>query len=75
MATATALRLNDTMRELCAVDCVQDDDALQMPLQSLSPFVENVAVYVAGFVVKNLLKRLQCSTSKVAFSNSEALDT
>ena len=36
VATATELRLKDTMRELCAVDCVQDDDALQIPLRSLS---------------------------------------
>jgi len=43
VATATALRLNDTMRKLCTIDCVQDDDSIvQTPVQSLSVFVENV---------------------------------
>ena len=32
-------------------------------------------MYIAGFVVRHLLKRLQCSTCKAALSNSEALDT
>ena len=76
VATATTLRLNDTMRELCLVDCVQyDDSTVQMSLQSLSLFVENVVVYIAGFVVRNLLKRLHCSVCKAALFNSLNTDT
>jgi hypothetical protein len=46
-----------------------DHDYDQIPeFKQLSPFVENVVVYIAGFVVKKLLMKVSCADCKSALT-------
>ena len=63
VTTVADLRLNDTMRDLCDVTQTDADSSLMSDMDccNLSNYVQNVVVYIAGFVVCSLRKRLVCS--------------
>ena len=76
VTTVAELRLNDTMRDRCDVTQTDTDISLvsDMDLCTLSDYVQNVVVYIAGFVVRSLRKRLMCSecTAVLTLANSSS---
>lgn len=61
VATVAQLRLTDSVQELTATELTLSD----MP-DVLSDYVANVVVYIAGFVVRSLSKKLLCTKCKSA---------
>jgi len=64
VATVSALRLNDALNRLSHESTVSEGYGPQIDIATLSNFIENVVVYIAGFIVRKLIKRLACNDCK-----------
>ena len=58
--TITYMRRMDAQPEECNMHIDQDHDYLPNTYASMSKFVDNVVVYIAGFVVRSLNFKLFC---------------
>jgi len=78
VTTAAKLRMENTLRDLCLPSANIADVSASIPDMSvpcLSLFVDNVVVYIAGFVIRRLQKRILCSDCQAAlFSTVQTVE-
>jgi len=70
--TVSCSRRYDVQEQHIGDDDDVDHDYLPR-VESLSTFVENVVVYIAGFVVKKLKSKICCPTCQLALTSNEKL--
>jgi DNA transposase THAP9 len=74
VATVAALRLTDALYKLSDENTDSETYGPQIDLSMLSNFVENVVVYISGFVVRKVAKRLACTDCRAVLYWSKASD-
>jgi len=68
-------RCDAPLTDIATDTCRRADDHDYLPnVDVLSTFTENVVVYIAGYVVRSLLKKIKCETCQLALQSTDLFE-